>query len=495
MTARRLVATLAVALAALLPAPLAAQARAKGEGFDHWQHRKLFTACQSCHAGAEVAGRALWPTAQSCASCHDGKVEEKVSWAARAGRAPGNLRFEHAAHGTALARATRADSIAACTACHQAQGAGWMRVERAPVSTCADCHALPREHWNAPDSTCATCHVPFAEQRLADARIRAWKAPASHESPDFAGTGHGRQARPPAGATYAVNRTCATCHARDYCLECHVNAPEEPTIAALPRDARARLVKAGERKAPASHAARTFQQEHGRVLLAKGGRRAESAKSCQVCHTQESCVACHVAPVRATRVVLPVAGPDRAKGVQLLRRRPVEHGQDFTDIHAGPANARLQGCYGCHARPQCLDCHRPNPAAANQYHPADFITRHPRSAYQREIACASCHNTGNFCQTCHQQSGVVSAGSGVLGDRRSFHDAFPGFSQGHGQVARQSLESCVSCHSERDCLSCHSLIQGRRVSPHGPNFPAERLRAANVQMCSVCHGANVPGGN
>ena len=68
-----------------------------------------------------------------------------------------------------------------------------------------------------------------------------------------------------------------------------------------------------------------------------------------------------------------------------------------------------------------------------------------------------------------------------------YHDAKQSFSVGHGQAARQNLESCVSCHAERDCVSCHSATGGRRYNPHGPGFDAERLRRKNPEMCLACH--------
>jgi hypothetical protein len=75
-----------------------------------------------------------------------------------------------------------------------------------------------------------------------------------------------------------------------------------------------------------------------------------------------------------------------------------------------------------------------------------------------------------------------------------YHDAKRGFLLGHGPAARQSLESCVSCHAERDCMTCHATaVQGgRNFNPHGPGFDAERLRKRNPQMCSACHGAAIP---
>ena len=213
------------------------------------------------------------------------------------------------------------------------------------------------------------------------------------------------------------------------------------------------------------------------------------ARRCATCHTQESCATCHLAMPRPVRL-LPVAGPGRGVGARLERRRPASHGVDYADGHRGIASAAPQTCAGCHTREQCLECHRPNAAAQAGYHPADFLSRHPIAAYSQEVSCASCHNTSQFCQSCHRQSGVVA--TAVLGTKANFHDAKGAFLLGHGQAARQSLESCVSCHAERDCLTCHSAQGGRGFNPHGPGFDAARLRQRNSQMCAACHGAVIP---
>ncbi|HXF95040.1 MAG TPA: cytochrome c3 family protein, partial [Gemmatimonadales bacterium] len=110
------------------------------------------------------------------------------------------------------------------------------------------------------------------------------------------------------------------------------------------------------------------------------------------------------------------------------------------------------------------------------------------AAYARESRCADCHNNASFCATCHASAGLTS--NGPL--RSGYHDGSRFFAAAHGQAARQSLESCVSCHAERDCLTCHSALGGRRFNPHGPGFDADRLRRRNSQMCTVCHGGRIP---
>jgi hypothetical protein len=142
----------------------------------------------------------------------------------------------------------------------------------------------------------------------------------------------------------------------------------------------------------------------------------------------------------------------------------------------------------------CLSCHRveqSQPAKGGDYHPAGFLVRHPSAAYARQTTCNDCHNAQQFCVSCHAQAGL-SAGRSL--GRSSFHDGRAAFILGHGQAARQSLESCVSCHVERDCTACHSSVgRGFRFNPHGPGFDANRLRRRNPEMCIACHGLAIPG--
>jgi hypothetical protein len=434
--------------------------------FDHWQHRELFPTCTGCHAGAAEPSRAIWPSASDCATCHDGEIERKVDWNPPPPPHPSNLRFTHRSHAEAAAKRLPPDSVT-CSSCHSPRGGPRMRVQRSVVRQCLDCHGIESAHLAAPDTACVTCHVPLVKAvALSTERIAHFPAPPSHREPGFA------EHHEPAAS-------CATCHARDFCTSCHVNAPEVPAIQALAPDRRS-LAIATRLEEPASHKAPDFITHHGR-----DARRRPT--SCATCHTQESCLTCHVAQP-GVAASLHQAGTGRGPGARVSRRRPPSHGDDFTERHASVASATPQNCAACHARADCLDCHRPSAATGPAYHPVGFLSRHPASAYARETTCAECHNTGQFCADCHRQSGLTARGP----LRGGFHDAKPGFLLGHGPAARQSLESCVTCHAERDCLTCHSALGGRRFNPHGPGFDADRLRRRNAQMCTVCHGAAIP---
>ncbi|MDH3457277.1 MAG: hypothetical protein OER90_10595 [Gemmatimonadota bacterium] len=193
----------------------------------------------------------------------------------------------------------------------------------------------------------------------------------------------------------------------------------------------------------------------------------------------ENCLACHgvqgehqdanVSPCNVCHVQPPA---------------PATHGYEWREQHAVEAAASPETCGACHVRSDCLDCHKPSAASGSPgYHPAGFLQRHPSSAYNRETECADCHNVAQFCQSCHVQAGLAGGAGGAV----NYHDGQPAFLSGHAQMARQNLESCVSCHVERDCLRCHT-----RINPHGSGFNAETMREKNAQMCAVCHGSSVP---
>ena len=447
--------------------------------FDHGEHRQVFVSCATCHAGIEREGEATFPTAAQCATCHDGTAERRVDWQPRVGPRPGNLAFDHPVHA--------ADTTLTCEACHAEAGTRWMRGVRGPrASQCITCHApdRPDDHVNLPDSACATCHVPLGEARgMTVERVSLFEVPRSHESAAFPrGEAHGEAARG-TGAT-PVAASCATCHVQRTCLACHVDAPETPAIQALAADGPAMAITHGL-EAPATHDAADFEESHGRTA-------ARTPASCQTCHTQESCAACHVEVLpRAARALHP-AGPGRATGAAPEAALPSSHGEGWNDGHGPVAAANLQTCTSCHVRQSCLTCHVPDPSKAGSYHPASYLVRHPAEAYSRSATCADCHNQGQFCQSCHEGAGVVATRT-LLGEG-GYHDGKRQFFVGHGQAARQSLESCASCHVESDCLTCHATatVGGRGFSPHGPGFDAERMYRKNPTLCTACHGISVP---
>ncbi len=456
--------------------------------FNHPKHAKLFPLCTSCHGGVVDSGAPLYPVLRDCTACHDGTIQARVEFLPRSAPVATNLRFTHEVHARSALRGDPSDSTIGvrCQACHTVPAAERMAVQLAVVGNCLDCHRLPPDHLAAPDSACAACHVPLTEApRLSRADVAGFPEPGSHLAPDFPFEGHGRLAEKAGVAAVAAG--CATCHARDFCVTCHVNAPEVGAIQALGPDDRSTAL-AATLPTPASHGSATFLTSHAKAASASGA-------SCSTCHIRDSCTACHVGVAPRRVDALPAAGPGRGAGATVERTAPLTHTWTFREGHGPEATARPSSCEGCHVRTQCLDCHRPDAAASparQGYHPDGFLTRHPAAAYSREANCADCHNPGQFCQTCHVQAGLTSRAARI--GARGFHDGYPAFGLGHGQAARQQLESCASCHAERDCTACHSAVPGGfRFSPHGPRFDAERLRKKNPSVCVACHGRDIPG--
>jgi hypothetical protein len=477
MTARL---ALALAAAAVLPLAARAQEPAGGQRFDHYRHRNLFPTCEQCHQGAgEDPDLPMWPEAESCATCHDGTTRPRVAWAPPTESRPSNIKFAHELVPLMPRQTPRGEQALTCGDCHLPADGTWMAVQRATPEGCLGCHGTGAPHLAEADDLCSTCHLPLPRaRRLRLADVAAFPAPPSHGREGFSrGAGHGALAT---GTDDAVASSCATCHARDFCLTCHVDAPEQAAIQALAPDPRS-LAIAATLRAPPSHADAGFLGSHGAAARSDAGR-------CATCHTRESCFACH-APSQRVATALRGPGAGRGPGAHPVRRPPDSHGESFGRGHAAAAASTPATCAGCHVRPDCLQCHRPDAAAAPGYHPAGFLTVHAASAYARETSCSGCHNVASFCQTCHLSAGLVS--TRTLGS--GYHDASPFFIVGHGQAARQSLETCVTCHVERDCLTCHSALGGRRASPHGPGFDPDRLGRRNPEMCAACHGRAVPG--
>lgn len=460
--------------------------RGAGPAFDHELHAGLFPSCTACHRGIVEADASVFPDPAACASCHDGSDDlEPVEWEPRQGPRATNLRFSHDGHVREVADEGDQEPLL-CVGCHAPEAAPWMTVRRAVVTSCFACHDPGPEHLAAADDTCATCHTDLAESpTLQREQIAGFEAPPSHAAAGFAFE-HGN----------LTDATCAVCHAREFCVQCHVNAPDVKQIATLKPDGRS-LAIAAELPEPASHTSSAFMTNHGQAArLAAAGHEEggplptidEPATACSACHTSRSCTTCHIGEPEVA-AFLPSDGPGRGTGARIERTPPPSHDQAFLTAHGSRAASRPETCAGCHVRSDCTECHQPGAPTGAGFHAGDFMTRHPAAAYARETSCADCHATAEFCTSCHAEAGLTA--SDIL--TSSFHDGQAAFSVGHGAAARRDLETCTSCHLERDCMVCHSSTGGRGINPHGPDFDAEKLRRANPQMCTACHGREIPG--
>lgn len=445
---------------------LSAAALQERPTFPHARHEGLFPLCTGCHEGIPSSQQArFYPSADVCARCHDGQEEVEVAWRGPEERVS-NLRFDHATHGERL---ERMDGPAPrCESCHSLAGRDRMAVSTdIQLGTCWTCHEAT-DHQT--DADCATCHVPLAETKLSRAAIEAIPQPTDHEDDDFLAGGHGSLVRD-------NSARCATCHTSDRCVACHVDAGR-PEIARLP------AAPEGMQLPPATaHYSRPASHGEEGWLSGHGDRAGNDA--CATCHTSNDCMACHVRPVPAPVAALPYRSDVVAPGVGVEAHAPESHDNFFfINAHGTLAGSDQSSCSTCHVESFCVGCHE-GPSDGG-YHPANFVARHAADAFGRDAECANCHNTQVFCRECHEQTGLV--GSGRLGP--GYHEGQTVWLLRHGQAARQNLESCASCHKQRDCTQCHGVLGAFKVNPHPPDFDAQRAWERSSRTCFACHIGN-----
>ena len=470
--------------------------------FPHLRHQGLFPFCTGCHEGIPEGNvPEQYPEPGSCAGCHDGVTERRVDWVPEV-RPVGLVEFSHPQHIRRVER--HGEPEVECAQCHVAEGGERMEVVALDPVRCFTCHGNAEQEHFDPSRNCAQCHRNAAEAPGVAPRLGTFDQPTTHGADDFLLT-H-------APTTPRQELTCATCHVQQRCTACHVDPglapiqrmPQAPTDWTLP------LMRA-EYPVPSTHVSPFFERDHGRP--------APNASDCSTCHTQDDCAACHLEPLppsaegllrrpaphpgsgagttgalQVTRVslrhdTLDVDPRYRGPGVGLVTNLPRSHESAFfMASHQTVAAAAPESCATCHTENYCASCH--DAPQAPGFHPSNFATRHAAAASAMSAECANCHNTQAFCRQCHVEMGFGTEGR--LGP--GYHDAEPLWLIRHGQGARQGLEQCVTCHTQKDCLQCHSQVGAFKVSPHGPDFDPAAARSRNPYICTACHLGNPGGG-
>jgi predicted CXXCH cytochrome family protein len=438
------------------------------ERFDHEKHANLFPLCTSCHEGIETGDQAMfYPKAADCGNCHDGKTERKTDWTAPH-RVATNLKFEHTRHfdeakdddcaschakqGGAKRMSVARAQPETCLACHNKEQKGSGPVAHlSSANDCAQCHVPLREARHLPRvtvaafpepashkgaeflkeharitvkdaTTCATCHTSESCSRChanaKDVKVIAslgsnetvtgivagkkavYPTPADHREVGFYDQ-HGMLAE--AGA-----QTCANCHTRESCQQCHSGRVGADAIAKLALRNVAPGVDLSTRRR-AAHPA-NFAQAHGTTAGAGG-------ESCTSCHADKFCSDCH-------------------QGSTSRKFHPA----NYASRHAPAVYAGENECASCHTRETfCQSCHNGLGLSANgqrttQFHTGQsvWLLQHGQPARQNLESCTSCH-TQSSCARCHSNKG----GWGV-----SPHGSrIPG-----GKTADKNQVTCLRCH-------------------------------------------------
>jgi hypothetical protein len=361
--------------------------------FSHARHAAKKIACDFCHDRALSSRRAadnLLPAEEVCATCHPIDRTQPARDDAHAmgcrrchpsfvaGEpllrvvlpAP-QLKFDHAAHA--------AQGIA-CRRCHAT-------VERVDLATraqlpvmasCLECHDSRRAPQHAA-SRCATCHLMrpdgTVETQLPGGRLVP--------SGTLRGDAHTLTFRTDHAAVAANNeKYCASCHRRDFCLECH-NGVVKPL------------------------------DFHGNDYVSRHPIDArKDAPRCEGCHrSQTFCLGCHerlhVVDFRsaAGSVFVPT-------GNKLFHpvgwNDAVAAGQP--NHHKWQAERNLQQCVSCHRQETCLQCHARAGSAAGSAgkmwvdpHPPDWrgSSRCQALADRNPRVCLRCHVADDPLLRCH----------------------------------------------------------------------------------------------
>lgn len=357
-----------------------------------------------------------------------------VRAAAESGRTPPRASvYLRAPQGVRMDHATEAHRALPCTQCH----------ERASQSTRAGDDLRPKE------ASCTPCHTAQTDRQRPGA-----------ETCGYCHQGFDPKSSPAIAAVRAEPARLAFSHARhraQTCSSCHVPL--------------------------GSHAA-PDQAHMGMPTM----------QTCLDCHRGSRELACNRCHVALPNGRLRTKFPDG----KLVPDGPLlgmAHDADFGVRHRWLAADDGPACASCHVEEECTECHdgRVRPRGI---HPNDYLALHAQDAERRSTQCTSCHTIQSFCLECHARLGVSTLSAPDVDSPTRFHPAGSQWLRGpnsHAREAQRALDTCVSCHAERDCVLCHGSvgIGSVGISPHPPGFrnACAAYLSNNPRPCVACHGS------
>ena len=128
---------------------------------------------------------------------------------------------------------------------------------------------------------------------------------------------------------------------------------------------------------------------------------------------------------------------------------PLTHKQSDWPTRHGAVGI-LSTCSACHVKKtDCSRCH----SGVLMPHPTAWVTEHGLDVKARggSKACRQCHDTNDYCKTCHQvrmphPTGWIPANPKV--------------------TARKGAETCFNCHVVANCQACHDKHSGGDPQAH-----------------------------
>ncbi len=179
-------------------------------------------------------------------------------------------------------------------------------------------------------------------------------------------------------------------------------------------------------------------QAHGEAVP-EGSRTYPSMDQCLLCHNNQfeapdgrvataQCDLCHTKPDYAAQ--------------------PTSHDEaGWIDDHGSVGI--LSTCSACHTKENaCSRCHK----GVEMPHATSWISKHGRTVEAGgKQACGQCHDTQDYCQTCHQV--------------KMPHPAR--FVSAHAKTtARIGAQTCFNCHVIANCQACHEAHNSGRPRAH-----------------------------
>jgi hypothetical protein len=315
--------------------------------YSHAQHLKEGVGCTDCHAGVDKIGQknvAHVASHDQCAKCHDQKQMDTCTMChtqpelakPRVFDAQGII-FDHAPH--------MEQAKGNCVRCHydvpRDEGG---RSLRPGMETCTTCHEESMRKLE-----CGTCHEDLSRYSVESIRYMTHTGAFSQK--------HGGVARD-------RSDTCARCHERNFCSDCHSNTNLVPVEAKL-----------ADRPTRSFIHPSPYQAIHAMDARAK-------KETCETCHRPTFCSSCH-ATVGLSSLANERGGPHPRGWLDPFS----------TSFHGVEARRSITSCASCHdrgAQSNCVTCHQVGGSGGNP-HPPGFNRREdPRQSR----TCRICHVPG-----------------------------------------------------------------------------------------------------
>jgi hypothetical protein len=303
--------------------------------------------CRACHAiDRTVPDKQATPVA-ACTGCHPGYTPGAV--VARVYLTPSPLKFDHSAH-----------AKQECESCHPVRNVDLATTAQLPtMSSCLTCHTQ-----GAQERYCTDCHLARVGGRMEVNFPHGTLVPRRSGLGDEHGPLFARDHRQQASRADA---TCAACHDRSECQDCHQGVIKPVDF----HQANYLLVHAVE---------------------AKRGR-----PDCSACHrAQTFCVGCHERSGLGARGASQFDSSDPEKQFHPAGWASPTGGF-AANLHAPAARRSVTSCASCHRDEDCMDCHSAQPSNSLRVspHPANWrgSTRCKMLDRGNRRMCLRCHIT------------------------------------------------------------------------------------------------------